>query len=141
MIFVDREGESTPDPHALDQITYRQALVIGLFQCFALWPGMSRSGSTIIGGMFVGLRRVVAAEFSFLVAVPVMCAAVAYDMLKSASSLGFDDLSIFGVGFVVSFLTAIVAIRFFMKILAKLKLGVFGYYRITLGALVLFFMS
>ncbi len=138
--LIDRPGK-TYKVSALEQISYKQAFLIGVFQCFALWPGMSRSGSTIIGGLLLGLDRKVAAEFSFLVAVPVMSAAVAYDMLKTYSTTVSIDWTIFSVGFVVSFLTAILAIRFFIRLLGSYTLRPFGYYRIVLGALVLVLLT
>lgn len=135
MVLVERR-EQRDHVTSIDAITYRQSFLIGVFQCFALWPGMSRSGSTIVGGMFLGLNRTVAAEFSFLVAVPVMCAAVAYDLLKSWSAIGMDALPVFAVGFVVSFITAIFAIKFFLSLLRRFNLAVFGYYRIVLALLI-----
>ena len=110
----------------VDDITYREALAVGLFQCFALWPGMSRSASTIIGGMLFGLKRKVAAEFSFLLAVPIMCAAVGYDLLKSLKYLDSSSIGIFALGFIVSFITGLFAIKFFLKLLENLTLAPFG---------------
>lgn len=132
---VDEEVKQSHDQ--LDQITTKQALQIGLFQCFALWPGMSRSASTIIGGLLSGVSRVAAAEFSFIIAVPVMCAAVGYDLLKSASAIAVSDLSFFAIGFIVSFFVAILAIKFFIGLLKRFTLAPFGWYRIVLGALLL----
>ena len=124
----------------VEKISYKLCLAIGLFQCLALWPGVSRSGATIVGGMLLGLNRKIAAEFSFIMAVPVMCAAVGYDLLKSSSFLSLSDIPIFLFGFIVSFITAIIAIRFFMRILNSFTLAPFGIYRILLGALVLFLL-
>ncbi len=114
-------------------ISYRQALLVGVFQCFALWPGMSRSASTIIGGLLVGLDRKVAAEFSFLLAVPVMCGATAFDLLKSHSSLDWSAIPIFAVGFVVSFVVAAFAVKWFVALLARSDMRGFGYYRLVVG--------
>lgn len=130
-VFPAREG--TP----IEEVSLRQCFIIGLFQCLSLWPGISRSGSTIVGGIVCGLHRTVAAEFSFLAAVPLMCAAVGYDMLKNVGRLSFEDLPIFGVGFLVAFLAAILAIRFMIALLGRFSLRGFGVYRIVLGALVL----
>lgn len=121
----------------LKQINVKSALVIGLFQCLALWPGMSRSASTIIGGLVCGLDRKLAAEFSFLVAVPVMFAAVGYDLLKSYATLSIDHLPIFAVGFVVAFLSGVIAVKAFIKLLSRFTLLPFAYYRIAIGVLVL----
>ncbi|MCI5065862.1 undecaprenyl-diphosphate phosphatase [bacterium] len=125
----------------LEEITYRQSFLIGCFQTLALWPGLSRSGSTIVGGMLLGLERTVAAEFSFLVAVPVMVAATSYDLYKSYSSLGagaFDELLI---GFIVSFVVALIAIRTFIGFLKRFSLALFGWYRIALALLVVILLA
>jgi undecaprenyl-diphosphatase len=121
----------------LEALTNQQALLIGIFQCLALWPGMSRSASTIVGAMFCGVSRAVAAEFSFLIAVPVMCAAVGYDCLKSWDNLEISLLPIFILGFIVSFISALVAIKLMLAILNKWTLLPFAYYRIILGIIVL----
>lgn len=121
----------------LDSLSLRDAVVVGIFQCFALWPGMSRSASTIIGGLLRGLERTVAAEFSFLVAVPVMCAAVGWDLLKSINHLSSGDIPLFGIGFLVSFVVALIAIRSFLHVLKRFTLAGFGYYRIAVGCIVL----
>ena len=124
----------------VEAITLRQALIIGIGQCLAVWPGMSRSGSTMITSLCLGIRHRPAADFSFLIAVPVMCAAVAYDLLKSWKYLAADDLIYFGIGFVVAFVVAWLSIKWFLKILTKVKLIPFGIYRILVGGFVLWFM-
>ncbi|MFM1847079.1 MAG: hypothetical protein RL417_553 [Pseudomonadota bacterium] len=124
----------------IEEVSLKQCFIIGLFQCLSLWPGMSRSGSTIIGGIVCGLHRTVAAEFSFLAAVPIMCAAVTYDMYKHLGVLSLADLPVFGVGFLVAFLSAIVAIRFMIALLGKFSLSGFGVYRVLLGGMVLWFL-
>ncbi len=136
MLLVDnkrREERTT----SLEDISYRQAFLLGIFQCCALWPGVSRSGSMLVGGLLLGLSRSVAAEFSFLVAVPVMFAATALDLVKSRELLSQSDLGLFAVGFVVSFITAVFAIRTFMTLLKRINLHPFAIYRIAFGALVL----
>ena len=125
----------------VEEISYLMCVGIGCFQCLALWPGISRSGATIVGGMLLGLERKIAAEFSFLMAVPVMCAAVLYDLYKSSSFLTFNDIPLFLFGFVLSFFTAILAIRFFIALLGKYTLIPFGIYRILLGAIVLYILT
>lgn len=136
MILVERR---TREAHvqALEQISLLQCLGIGIFQCLALWPGVSRSGSTIVGGLLLGLERKVAAEFSFLLAVPVMFAATLYDLWKNSSVLGYEDVSVFAVGFLVSFVVAVFAIKFFLRMLERFTLAPFGYYRVVVGGLVL----
>ncbi|MBN8549430.1 MAG: undecaprenyl-diphosphate phosphatase [Deltaproteobacteria bacterium] len=136
MLWVERQKRVAPIV-AIEALTLKTCFAIGMFQCLSLWPGMSRSGSTIVGGMLLGLNRVVAAEFSFLVAVPIMCAATGYDLLKSLKFLSVADIVPFGVGFLVAFVSAMLAISFFMKILRKFSLVPFAVYRIALGAIVL----
>ena len=126
---------------SLEAITFTQAFFIGVAQCFALWPGMSRSACTIVGGLLCGLERRVAAEFSFLVAVPVMAAAVLYDTYKNYRLLEMSDIGLFAVGFVVSFITAVIAIKAFIALLQKFSLLPFAWYRIALGILVLAIMA
>ena len=124
---------------ALGDITPRIALSIGFWQCLALWPGMSRSGATIIGGMFLGLERRLAAKYSFLAAVPVLLAATVYELYKSADALGFEYINLLLVGTLVAFITAVLAIKTFMRILQHFTLAPFGYYRIFLGLLFFYF--
>lgn len=123
------------------QISFLKAFFIGCFQCLALWPGMSRSASTIVGGMLCGLTREAAAQFSFLIAVPIMCAAVGYDLLKSYKILALTDLPLFAVGTVVSFVVAAAAIKFLLAVLNRWTLAPFGYYRVVLAALLLLFTA
>lgn len=115
---------------SLDVLKWRDALAIGLFQCLAMWPGVSRSASTIVGGMMINIERKTAAEYSFLAAVPVMCAATIYDVYKSRDFLSASDIPLFVVGFVVSFLSAWLAVKFFIRLLGKYTLKPFGWYRI-----------
>lgn len=121
----------------LEQLTVSDAFVIGLAQCCALWPGISRSGSTMVGGLLRGVERQAAAEFSFLLAVPVMCAAVSYDLYKSSADLSWDLLPLFALGFFVALIVAAIAVKCFVALLNKLGLEPFGYYRIVLGGAVL----
>jgi len=117
----------------LDKINFRQCLVIGLAQCLALWPGFSRSGATIAGGLIAGLNHKTAAEFSFIVAVPVMFAATGYDLLKSWKLITPDFVLTLLIGFVVSFLVAVAAIVGFLKLLNRTKLTPFAVYRFILA--------
>ncbi len=119
----------------IDALDARSAFAIGCFQCLALWPGMSRASSTILGGILMGLDRKQAAEFSFLAAVPVIFGATIYDLYKSWHLLSASDLPFFATGFVVAFFTAWAAIRFFLGYLASHTLSVFGWYRLGLAAL------
>ncbi|MBX7145578.1 MAG: undecaprenyl-diphosphate phosphatase [Oligoflexia bacterium] len=136
MLWVEARKHSLSTT-TLESLSYRQCLVIGACQCLSLWSGISRSGSTIVGALLIGVERRVAAEYSFLVAVPVMCAATGYDFLKSLHSLSVSDLGMFALGFVVAFLSALVAVRVFVALLQSWTLRPFAYYRIVLGVVVL----
>ncbi len=125
---------------SIDDVTAmppRTALGIGLAQVLSLIPGTSRSGATILGGYALGLSRVAATEFSFFLAVPVMLAATLYDLLKSWSALGPGDAPMFLVGFVVSFVSALVVVRAFLKYVSTHSFAAFAWYRIGFGALLL----
>jgi undecaprenyl-diphosphatase len=128
--------EKLKSPHAynsIDRLTPWQALGIGLFQILALWPGTSRAAATIIGGMLVGLERKSAAEFSFLIAVPVLFAAAGYELMKMADELVLQDALDLGVGFVVSFVVALIAVKGFVRFLERGKLTPFAWYRIIVA--------
>ena len=125
----------------IDQLTYRQALFIGAAQCLSLWPGFSRSGATIAGGMLAGASRACAADFTFIIAIPVMCAAAGYELLSGISAMSQDDLLFLAVGFVVSFLVAMLAVFTFIKLVGRLKLTYFAYYRFALAAVVCLFIA
>lgn len=137
MILVVERTDRPGRVARLDDITPALALGIGLFQCLSLWPGFSRSASTIMGGMLLGARREVAAQYSFIAAVPIMIAATGYDFLKNRELFGADDLLFLAVGFVVSFLSAWVAVRGFIQLLKKWTLVPFAWYRLGVAALVL----
>ncbi|MGG6312134.1 undecaprenyl-diphosphate phosphatase [Paenibacillus macerans] len=120
----------------IDQLTYKQALLIGLYQCISvLWPGFSRSGSTIAGGMLSGASYRAASDFSFLIAVPIMCAVSGYEMLDSYRYLTSDTIGYFLIGFVVAFIVAYVVVVAFLKLIHKIQLRHFAYYRFILAAL------
>jgi undecaprenyl-diphosphatase len=135
-ILVAERLRPVPLTSGVDGITWRQALVVGLFQCLALWPGMSRSAATIVGGLLCGLERRTAATYSFLAAVPVMVAATLYDLMKSWSFLRPADLAPFTVGFVVSFLAAWAAVRGFLALLRRHTLRPFAWYRIAVAPVI-----
>lgn len=121
----------------LEAIAPRQALLVGLWQCLALWPGFSRSAATIMGGMLVGLSRKVAAEYSFLAAVPVMAAATAWDLWKTRDLLTMADLPLFAVGFLTAFASAWLAVRLFLHVVGSVTLRPFAVYRLVVAAVVL----
>lgn len=117
--------------HSLDRLTAPQAFGIGLFQTLSLWPGISRSAATIIGGLLLGLERKAAAEFSFLIAVPVMVAATAYEAVTMAATFTSEDFGRFAVGFVVSFVVALMAVSGFIRFLSRWSLVPFAWYRLA----------
>jgi len=123
----------------IDSLNWEDALAVGLYQCLALWPGVSRSASTILGGMSVGLERETAAQYSFLAAVPVMFAATMFDLYKSLRFLDESDMPTFFIGFAVSFIAAWLAVKFFIRFLMGHTLDAFGWYRIlaALGVLLI----
>ena len=125
----------------LDDIGLREAVWVGLFQCLSLWPGMSRAGSTIIGGMLAGADRKTTAEYSFLAAVPIMIAATGYDLYKSREFLHASDAPLFALGFLVALVSAWFAVRFFIGFLAKHTLKGFGWYRLALAAFTWWYFS
>lgn len=139
-IFVVEALPRRERTRRLDGITPALALGIGFFQCLALWPGFSRSAATIMGGMLLGVRRTVAAEYSFIAAVPIMFAATGYDMLKSWSLFGIQDVPFMAVGFVVSFFAAWAAVKGFIALLGRMTLRPFAAYRLVVAAMVLIFL-
>jgi undecaprenyl-diphosphatase len=120
---------------SLDEMNWKHALYVGLFQCFSLWPGMSRAASTIVGGMIGKMDRTVAAEYSFLAAVPIMFAATAKDLYETRHALTGADMPLFFIGFGVSFIVAIIAVKTFIKLLQKWTLLPFAYYRLAFSAI------
>jgi undecaprenyl-diphosphatase len=123
---------------SLEVLTSSQAFGIGLFQVLALWPGTSRAAATIVGGMLLGLDRKGAAEFSFLIAVPIMFAATGYEALKMRNVVGAEDMVQFGIGFLVSFVVAIIAVKGFVKFLGRGTLQPFAWYRIVVAPIFYF---
>jgi len=140
MIFVVEGMPKRNRTTSLDEITPTQALGVGLFQCLALWPGFSRSAATIMGGMILGVKRTVAAEYSFIAAVPIMFAATGYDFLKSYQLFESNDLLFLALGFGVSFISAWVAVKGFIILLGRLTLRPFAIYRLALAPIILLFL-
>ena len=140
MIVVEKRPHTAPRYATLDDVTPRLALGIGFFQCLALWPGFSRSASTIMGGMLLGAKRALAAEYSFIAAVPIMIAATGYDLLKSWPLLSAADAPFFAIGIFGSFLSALAAIKIFIALVSRMTLIPFAIYRLILAPLVYFFM-
>jgi undecaprenyl-diphosphatase len=110
------------------------AFTVGVGQCLAMIPGVSRSGATIMGALLLGVERKTAAEFSFFLAVPTMIAATAYDLYKSRDILDFNDMTAIGLGFLVAFVTALAAVRLFIGLVGRYGFAPFAWYRIVIGA-------
>lgn len=119
----------------LTNITYRQAFIIGLWQVLALIPGVSRAGATVVGGMALGLNRSTVVEFSFLLAIPTMLAASAWDLLKSASTFETGNFGLLAIGFACAFVTAWLAVKWLLKYVKNHTFTSFGVYRIILALL------
>lgn len=133
--------EASHTTHSVEDVTLKQSMIIGFAQIFALIPGTSRAGATIIGALLVGLNRKVSAEFSFLLAIPVMCAVTAYDLLKHYHEFSDANLVTLMVGFVVSFIVAYLTIKLFMAFLERFTFVAFGIYRIVFGVLLLIIIN
>ena len=141
ILMIVAEKFSKPSTaRTLDEITYKQAFTIGMFQCLALWPGFSRSGSTISGGLLARVSHTAAAEYTFILAVPMMVAASGLDLIKSWDVLSSADITLFVTGFVTAFVVAMLAIVSFLKLLSRVKLTPFAYYRFILAAVFYFFI-
>lgn len=138
LLFVDKWFNKP----AKDQtIKYPTAFKIGLFQCIAMIPGVSRSAATIVGGMSQKLDRKTAAEFSFFLAVPTMFAAAGYKLLQNYKSISAENIDMLIIGNVVAFIVAMIAIKFFISFLTKYGFKVFGYYRIVVGLAILIMLA
>lgn len=140
LLFIDRLFQN-PRIHEVDDMSNRQAFLVGCWQCLAMIPGTSRSAASIIGGMQQSLDRKSAAEFSFFLAVPTMAAATTFKLVKGFRQLSADDLWLFAVGNVVAFVVALLAIKFFIGFLQRHGFRLFGYYRIALGVLLLILLG
>lgn len=133
MIAADRFGPKTPRITSLDELSYKNAFFIGLVQCLSLWPGFSRSGSTISGGVLFGLNHKTAADFTFIMAVPIMAGASGLSLLKHWNEINVGDMGFYAVGFISAFVFALISIRFFLKLIDRVKLVPFAIYRIVLA--------
>ncbi|MFD3258911.1 undecaprenyl-diphosphate phosphatase [Paenibacillus lentus] len=136
MIAADKFGPKQPKIQSVDQMTYRHALVVGLIQCLSIWPGFSRSGSTISGGVLAGMSHRAAADFTFIMAVPIMCGASAISLYKNWEYMTLDALPFFIAGFISAFVFALLSIRFFLKLINRIKLMPFAIYRILLAIVI-----
>ncbi len=132
-----RRNPATVQIDSVDQIRWSDALKIGLAQAFALIPGTSRSGATIIGGMLFGLSRPAATEFSFFLAIPTLLAATGYELVKNRELLATGDAAMIGVGFVVAFVSALLVVRWLLRYVAHHDFVPFAWYRIAFGVVIL----
>lgn len=137
IIFEYFHTDSTEEG-TVDTVTYKQSALIGLFQSIAIIPGVSRSAATILGGLALGLSRKTIVEFSFLLAVPTMLAATGYDLLKTAGSFSQADFRVLAAGFIVSFLVALVSMKFVLGFVRRYSFTAFGVYRIIIAILFIF---
>jgi undecaprenyl-diphosphatase len=136
LLFIDNVFNK-PEIETEERISFSKAFIIGLWQCIAMVPGVSRSAASIIGGMQQGLTRKLAAEFSFFLAVPTMAAATGYKLLKGYKTLNAEHIKLLAIGNVVAFIVAMLAIKFFIDFLQKHGFKLFGYYRIIGGIILL----
>lgn len=145
IVLENRNRKRRPRVNTLDQLDYKTAFAMGAFQVLAMIPGTSRSGSTILGAMFIGTSRYVAAEFSFFLAIPVMFGASGLRIVKYGLDTGFaispTEWMVLLTGLVVAFVVSLAAIRFLMGFIKKHDFKPFGYYRIVLGILVLLYFA
>ncbi|MFJ7648747.1 undecaprenyl-diphosphate phosphatase [Lysinibacillus sp. NPDC097279] len=135
MIVADKFAPRKPKVESLDDISYGMAFKVGLVQCLSLWPGFSRSGATISGGVLFGISHRVAADFTFIMAVPIMAGASLVSVLKNWDTLSMDYLGFYVVGFISSFVFALLSIKFFLALISKVKLMPFAIYRLVLAAI------
>jgi undecaprenyl-diphosphatase len=140
ILFELFHTENPTGSEGVENITYGQAALVGLFQAVAIVPGVSRSAATILGGLLIGIKRVTIVEFSFLLAVPTMGAATSLDLLKSAGAISSGQLFPLTIGFTVSFLVALAAIRFLLSFVRSRSFISFGVYRIVIACIFFLFV-
>jgi len=133
MIIIEKKFRAKDTTKNIEQITIKQAIKIGCFQCFALWPGMSRSASTIMGGWISGVSTVAATEFSFFLAIPTMFGATALTLFKSGLNFSSGEIITLVIGFVTAFLVALIVVEKFVSYLKNKPMKVFAIYRIIVG--------
>jgi undecaprenyl-diphosphatase len=133
----DSRASQLATSRSLEEITWKQALVVGLAQCLAMVPGTSRSGATIISGMIAGIQRKTATEFSFFLAMPTMLAATVYDLYRNAGSLDSTQMTAIAVGFCAAFISALIVVRAVLRFVSRRTYRPFAWYRIALGGVVM----
>ena len=137
ILWAERRTQAHVRIQEVEEMRWTDALKLGLVQCLALVPGTSRSGATIIGGMLLGLSRKAATDFSFYLAIPTLIGAGAYSLIKERDQLGVDDLPMFGVGLLFSFLSAWLCVRWLLRYISTHSFTPFAWYRIAFGIIVL----
>lgn len=137
----DSRASQLATAHSLEEITWKQALVVGFAQCLAMVPGTSRSGATIISGMIAGIQRKTATEFSFFLAMPTMLAATVYDLYRNSGALDDTQLTAIVVGFVAAFVSALIVVRAVLRFVSRRTYRPFAWYRIGLGIVVFIWLA
>ncbi|MFJ8236570.1 undecaprenyl-diphosphate phosphatase [Ureibacillus sp. NPDC094379] len=137
MIIADKFAPKKPAITSLDDLSYGKAFKIGLIQCLSLWPGFSRSGATISGGVILGLDHKTASDFTFIMAVPIMAGASGISLLKNWEHINPDHFTFYAVGFISAFVFALISIKFFLKLISRVKLVPFAIYRLILAAILI----
>ncbi|MGG1556214.1 MULTISPECIES: undecaprenyl-diphosphate phosphatase [Paenibacillus] len=140
LLIIAESRKEAPTTTVLDDITYKQAFFIGLWQLVSIWPGFSRSGSTIAGGMLSGVSRAASADFTFIMAIPIMFGASGVYFLKNYDALSSTDLPFFITGFLVAFVVALLAVVTFIKLVQNMKLTYFAYYRFAVAIIFAIYM-
>lgn len=140
ILFEKWYQEKADAADELSQISYRQCLLIGIFQSMAIVPGVSRSGATIIGGLLMGLKRKTIMEFSFMLAVPTMAAAAGLDLLKAGTNFSSSEYGLLAAGFIVSFIVAWLSIKFLLNFIRRHTFIPFGIYRVIIGLVLAYFI-
>ena len=138
ILFIE-DKKKTVKIVSIGDLSFKTAFFIGLIQCLSMIPGVSRSASTIMGGIVLGASRVVSTEFSFFLAIPTMFAASAYSLLKYEGALNLNQIFILLIGFIVSFFVALAIVKFLINFVQKHNFKIFGYYRIILGIIILLY--
>lgn len=137
MIIADKFAPKKPSVTSLDDLSYGKALKIGLIQCLSLWPGFSRSGATISGGVLLGVDHKTASDFTFIMAVPIMAGASGLSLVKNWDQINADHFWFYALGFISAFVFALVSIKFFLKLISRVKLVPFAIYRLVLAAILI----
>ena len=137
ILWAERRPQNLARVHSVDDMTPLDALKVGLVQCFAMIPGTSRSGATIIGGMLLGLSRKAATDFSFFLAIPTLIGAGVYSLYKERALLSWADAPMFGVGLLFSFISAWICVRWLLRYISSHSFVPFAWYRLAFGAIVL----